>query len=80
MRIAVEEAPAGEMALMLRIPGWAEGATVRINGTAAAVKPGTYAELRRAWRKGDVVELDLPMTPRLMEAHPAAESSAARWR
>ena len=73
VRIAVEEAPAGEMALMLRIPGWAEGATARINGTAAAVKAGTYAELRRVWRKGDVVELDLPMTPRLMEAHPAAE-------
>jgi DUF1680 family protein len=54
-------------ALRLRIPAWAEGASVRINGRRqdAPVVPGTFAVLAREWRPGDRVELELPLHTRL---------------
>lgn len=54
--------------LSLRVPAWATGARLRIetaDGTEEReVEPGMI-EVRRAFRSGDVVELDLPMAPRL---------------
>jgi hypothetical protein len=49
--------------LYLRVPGWAEGAVVRVNGEAQAVKAAgdDYIRIERTWRAGDVVELTLPM-------------------
>lgn len=55
-----------EFALRLRIPSWAGGASVKVNGLpAAAAVPGTYCVLERAWSSGDVVELSLPMCVRV---------------
>ncbi len=69
------EGKAEEFSMMLRIPGWAKGATVRVNGRAVGEKvvPGTFLKLRRAWRHGDQVELNLPMETVLVEANPAVE-------
>jgi DUF1680 family protein len=36
-------------------------------------KAGTYAAIQRVWKAGDVVELTLPMKPRLVVAHPWVE-------
>lgn len=65
------------MALRLRIPGWAESATVLVNGSPASTKvtPGQYAEVNRTWKKGDTVVLDLPMPVRLWEANPKVEEA-----
>lgn len=52
-------------ALKLRIPAWAEGATVAVNGKHESVEAGAFANIDREWRNGDRVELDLPMRPRL---------------
>ncbi len=76
VRITVEKAPPREAALMIRIPGWAEGATIQEGGGAPRkVAPGAYAEVRRAWKAGDRVELRLPMEPRLVAANPYVESA-----
>lgn len=52
--------------LCLRIPGWAEGATVEIAGETSkpACQPGSVVELDRKWNDGDTVTLDLPLTIR----------------
>lgn len=48
--------------LYMRIPAWAEGATVTVNDEAAIkAEAGKYVRLRRTWREGDVVKLHLPM-------------------
>ncbi|MBT3374192.1 MAG: glycoside hydrolase family 127 protein [Lentisphaerae bacterium] len=73
--LEVKAAPTRELALRLRIPGWAEGATIAINGNAhhGILAPGTYVCLEHLWSVGDVVELVLPMPARLMQAHPKVE-------
>ena len=60
---------------MLRIPGWAEAVTCRVNGRPLdhLLEPGTYAAVRRAWSAGDVIDLELPIPVRLIEAHPAVK-------
>jgi DUF1680 family protein len=77
VRITVERVESGERALLLRIPGWAVGATVSLNAGSAGVsaEAGTMCVVRRVWRAGDVVELDLPMPVRLIEAHPLVEEA-----
>jgi hypothetical protein len=55
-----------DTALQIRYPSWAtsDEASVRINGKPQNVSaaPGSYIRLERAWKKGDVVELELPMS------------------
>jgi hypothetical protein len=63
--LKVEPAQAAEFPLELRIPGWAEGARLLVNGrSAGSVKPGVFHKLERRWQKGDRVELTLPMRAR----------------
>ena len=51
--------------ISLRIPAWAEGATLTVNGKPQpAPKPGTFASIDRRWSAGDIVELTLPMQAR----------------
>jgi DUF1680 family protein len=77
IRITVDRCPQTEFSLRLRIPGWADGATICINDSAAGVNPspGTYAEIHRRWEPGDIIELNLPMPIRLMEANPLVEET-----
>jgi DUF1680 family protein len=55
------------LTLNFRIPAWAEGASVSVNGTRqkALAVPGQFAAIRREWKTGDRVELDLPLRMRL---------------
>ena len=75
VRIKIVACDTNEFSLKLRIPGWANGANVRINDSPAddSPKPESYFEIRRVWRSGDFVDLDLPMPARLMEANPLVE-------
>ncbi len=53
---------AGAFTMKVRIPAWANGATVRVNGTAlASPAPGTFATIARTWASGDAVDVTLPM-------------------
>ena len=75
VKITVADAPGRQIALRLRIPLWAGGARIAVNGKAFSgpVRPGEYAAVRRRWSPGDVVELTLPLAVRLLEAHPNVE-------
>lgn len=50
--------------LYLRIPSWCQEASISINGKSSLNKltAGTYACIRREWKEGDKVELNLPMS------------------
>lgn len=55
--------------LRLRIPAWSADARVTINGrpVGGIARPGTFFELHREWKAGDLVEIDLPMPWRLVK-------------
>lgn len=78
IRLTVEALPTPrEFALALRIPGWCTGATVQLGGRPVrAGRESGYAVVRRRWRAGDEVQLDLPVGPRL-EAAPGDEHTVA---
>lgn len=68
VRLRITAPAAGaRFALRLRIPSWAEGASLALNGQAlAAPQAGRYAEIgAREWRGVEEVRLNLPMAPRL---------------
>jgi uncharacterized protein len=68
VRVEVAETPRADWTLSLRVPEWAEGARLAVNGVDHSVAAGSYARVRRSWRPGDTVELSLPMEVRLVRA------------
>jgi uncharacterized protein len=63
----VKTSQAKHFTLNFRIPAWAKGASISVNGRRlqAEITPGTFAAVHRQWRTGDRIELDLPMPLRL---------------
>jgi hypothetical protein len=61
--------------LSLRVPGWADGATLSVNGVGVPVA-GPMATVRRSFRVGDSVVLDLPVRPRLTWPDPRIDAVA----
>lgn len=58
--------------IRMHIPGWSTGMELRLNGKPIAAK--ALREPRK-WKKGDRIELILPMRPRLIEANPLVEET-----
>jgi uncharacterized protein len=68
VQVNVAASQPGEFTLYFRIPGWATGDTVlSVNGKRITdgVQPGTFAAVRRTWKDGDRVELELSTPLRL---------------
>lgn len=78
--VRMDVCPQAPFSLVLRIPEWCGEPTITINGTAHTDIPkgGAYAELIRSWKRGDVVELHLPMPVRLLESHPGVVGNRNR--
>jgi hypothetical protein len=66
-----------EFAIHLRIPAWAEGASVSVNGKREAASVGSFAQVRRKWKTGDRIDLELPMKARLEAADPQHAETVA---
>ncbi len=50
--------------LFIRIPEWAEGATVTEWRVKYVTNPGKYCQILRKWAEGDIVEINLPIEKR----------------
>jgi DUF1680 family protein len=70
-RITIDKPPRGEFSIRLRIPQWANGAVV--DGKLA--QPGTFHEVRKTFKAGEVIEIEFPMPVRLVEANPYVEET-----
>lgn len=59
-----------EFSFQMRIPAWASGATIYINGEISTIaEAGTFTTLNRQWQSGDRVELQIPMGIRITSGH-----------
>jgi uncharacterized protein len=55
-----------EFAVNLRIPAWADKASIAVNGRRiSSPDPGSFAHISRQWKTGDRIEVELPLTARL---------------
>ncbi|MET9275052.1 beta-L-arabinofuranosidase domain-containing protein [Kribbella sp. NPDC003557] len=84
--LTVEDAPAEERAIALRVPRWAQDATLTTpSGPADLLAPGGpgdaqvekdgWVVVRRTFVAGDVVRLTLPMVPRAHGSHPYLDAT-----
>jgi DUF1680 family protein len=90
IKIEVNPSAPESFAINMRIPGWAaqkenpfdlyrskvNGIEIlKVNGKAIPVEPvNGYASIKRVWKKGDMIELVLPMAPRLIAVNEAVQT------
>jgi DUF1680 family protein len=77
VKLVVRRAPQEPLAVRLRVPGWADRATVAVNGKTVS-EPATergYLVLRQTWQAGDEIALTLPFEAQLMAADPRVEEA-----
>ncbi len=58
--------------LKLRIPGWCDKASVKVNGKAVeGVKSGSYVAIKRTWNHGDKIDLyfSMPVKSHILDHH-----------
>ncbi|MBE9583121.1 glycoside hydrolase family 127 protein [Mucilaginibacter sp. JRF] len=83
VELTVDPASAQNFAVRIRVPGWAQGnenpyglytsatkgkVTLKVNGKDEPLNIDKgYAVIKRQWKKGDRIELNLPVEPRLVE-------------
>ena len=69
-----------EFELCCRIPGWCEQWSASVDGEPVdrAAVEGGYLRIRRQWRGGETVELDLTMEPVRMQANPSVQDDRGR--
>ena len=78
--IELEVKTEGEYKIFLRIPSWAKGYTIKINGNkinTKEVKNG-YIEMENQWKEGDKINLELPMEIEIIESHPKVEDNVGK--
>lgn len=75
--ITVDNPKKKEFSIFMRIPAWAEQASITVNGESVSgdIQPRSYFEINRKWKKGDVVQLELPMKSTLISADPNIEET-----
>jgi len=80
VQITMESDPRAKFALNLRLPAWCDTPQIKVNGRVQkqVEKLNGYARIEREWRKGDRVELSLPMPVQRVHAHPKVEADIGR--
>jgi len=68
VRMRVNPASPLAFPLLLRIPAWAAGTSIKVNGEGQPVPaPGTFARIERRWKAGDSVAVEFPVEPRVSQ-------------
>lgn len=81
IKVTVNPETSARFAVSLRIPTWARGATLAVNGQPLALKGQIidgYIRIEREWHQNDTLDLTLPLEPRALRAHPLVRQDAGR--
>jgi uncharacterized protein len=75
VKLTIEGCKETAFDILVRIPSWAVGSKIEINGAESDVNiaAGKYAIINRNWKKGDTIILDMPMDIQIIEGHPRIE-------
>ncbi|WP_431321012.1 glycoside hydrolase family 127 protein [Rhizobium sp. YTU87027] len=77
----IKASKSARFAVSLRIPEWANGATLAVNGepiSIGSVDVDGYARIEREWRDGDKIDLNIPLETRALWANPLVRQDAGR--
>jgi DUF1680 family protein len=77
VQFEVKASRAAEFAVSLRIPAWAEGASVSVNGKREMAEAGSFARVQREWKDGDRIDVELPLKARLEAVDPQHADTVA---
>jgi len=81
IKLTVESEEPNAFNLAVRIPGWCTDAKVKVNGKEIDVYGNLnkgYLSIHNTWKKGDVVEINLPLKPILIEANPSVRMDCGK--
>jgi uncharacterized protein len=67
VELEVHTSKPAHFGVRLRIPAWANSSSVSVNGRTLQnhPEPGTFTAIRRQWKNGDRIEIEMPMSLRL---------------
>lgn len=74
IRIAVDPRQESEFSIKLRVPSWCKSSSITPEGAARGADG--YTTLRRKWKSGDVIQLDLTLEPRVVIGDHLCEGKA----
>ena len=82
VRLTLKVEKPTRFAISLRIPGWAKGVKLSIDGGAvdlASVTVDGYARIEHEWTGKEVIDLELPLIPRALWADPRVRQDTGRF-
>ncbi len=82
LQFKIESTAANTFGVNVRFPSWATaGATVKVNGKKISVKnlPGSYIAINRKWSNEDFIEVDFPMTLRIISTNDNPNKAAIAY-
>jgi DUF1680 family protein len=76
VKLIVEETGQSPWELALRIPSWCDEASVQIGDSVSDVSAsaGGYVRFKCTWQPGDVIQLNLRLSPRLIKPNPRIDA------
>lgn len=75
--IEMNVAKAEDMTISMRIPAWSIKSKLTVNGAEVpGLQAGEYARIKRTWKTGDKITLELDMRGRLIKTGTTLESAA----
>lgn len=54
--------------ISLRIPAWSKYTRLKVNNETYICEPGTYAQIKREWKNGDQIQLEMDLRGRIIRA------------
>ncbi len=79
VKITVSPATPSEFVVYVRIPGWSQSSSVKVNGTpVSGARAGEYLAIRRRWSANDTIEMNFDMSTHLLKANPAVSDDLGR--
>lgn len=73
VKITLDKCKEEPFDILLRIPNWADGTKVQVNGETVDSNHGSFVKISRKWSAGDEIILDIPMEVKFIEGHPRIE-------
>lgn len=79
MTLTIEPEHPSEFTVSVRLPEWCDEPELKVNRRhVSSSEQNGYAKIHRTWKRGDSLEIAMPMAVRRIQAHPFVAADAGR--